>query len=103
VPFTKDGALISVLAGDTDQERLVNKIREMRKELAHLDRVMASMELQVRRGVPAAAMRETGSLMFNWTISLLESFCQIAKVAYGRDFMLLVVADLRKKLQMFGF
>lgn len=94
MPVQPDGRVSLRLDGDGDPHKeLQNKIAEMRKELRHIERTLNMLDAQARVRTPFDMMKPTFSTLYNWNLSLTESWLAMIYSAFGRDKMDEVMKD----------
>jgi hypothetical protein len=97
-----DGTVFSMLQGATPREQTLNKIAEMRRELARIQTVLGHLEGQVRVNAPAAAMKPQFSAMFNWYVSAMESFFAMTNAMFGRSMKDQTIDDFNRRFTSYG-
>jgi hypothetical protein len=83
MPIEKSGSISLAYSGLPMHQALPMEIQEMRKELRHMERVLNIIEGQARAKVPAAAMKPQFSALYNWNLSVMESFFAMISIAFN--------------------
>ena len=104
MPLEKDGSISLAYSGLPMNEALPLEIQEMRTELRQLDRILNLLEAQARAKVHPSAMKPQFSALFNWHLSVMESFLSMTSIAFDdtdKDFTNSVARDYVRRFSMF--
>ncbi len=102
MPLMKDGSVFYELRGRDPHDAIYNKCQEMRRELRHLEQVIARIEGQARAKAPFDSMNPNFSAMFNWYLSALESFFAITVASAGPAKTREAIADFTRRFAKFA-
>ena len=83
MPLNKDGSVSTILHGSTKEVQAGYKMEEMREELRQIGNRLSMLEGQVRTKTDPALMQPNFSALFNWHLSLMESFYALVWIFYG--------------------
>ena len=104
MPLEKDGSISLAYSGLPMNQALPLEIQEMRKELRQIERALTILEGQARAKVHPSAMKPQFSALFNWHLSVMESFLSMTSIAFNdtdKDFTTSVARDYVRRFSMF--
>ena len=75
----------------------MNKIVEMREELRQISSRLSMIEGQVRTKTDPTLMNQNFSALFNWHLSLMESFYALTWALYGSAKKMETIKDFQRR------
>ena len=97
----ENGHMIAQFFGKTPHAQAVDKIAQMRRDLNHIQHALHALELRVKTHTPGDQMRPEFTLLYNWSVSLMESLFAMTWAAYDKDRVDKVIKDFENKFKTF--
>lgn len=97
----ENGKMIATFYGSTPHSQAVDKIAQMRRDMAHIQKALQAVERRVLTNTPGVQMRSEFTLLYNWCISLMESQFALTWAAYDKTMAEKVIKDFENKFKTF--
>lgn len=97
----ENGKMIAQFYGGTPHAQALDKIAQMRRDLNHIQNALHGVERRIRANAPGDQMVSEFTLLYNWSVSLMESLFAMTWVAYDKARVEKVIRDFENKFKNF--
>jgi hypothetical protein len=97
----ENGRMIAQFYGGTPHAQALDKVAQMRRDLNHIQNALHGVERRIRANAPGDQMVSEFTLLYNWSVSLMESLFALTWAAYDKDRAEKVIRDFGSKFKDF--
>lgn len=87
------GEQIAQFFGRTPHEQALDKVAQMRRDLNHIQHALNALERRMRANTPSDQLSSEFTLLYNWSVSLMESLFAMTWAAYDKARVERVIKD----------
>ena len=97
----ESGQMIAKFYGRTPHAQLIDKVAQMRRDLNHIQHALFSLESRIKANASGDQMVSEFTLLYNWSVSLMESLFAMTWAAYDKARVEKVIRDFENKFKNF--